>query len=63
MCLSTLYVNDEPAPVGNNICKIRTEDGVVIASDIMEREIRLTGVIEDLDLIENTVHVRTTAAN
>lgn len=63
MCLSTLYVDDATEPVGKNICKLYTENGAVIASDIMGREIRLIGRIENLDLIENTVRVRTAAAN
>lgn len=61
MCLSTIYVDTSSEPVGSNICHIRTENGCIVAVDIMGREIRLTGVIEDVDLLENIVRVRATA--
>lgn len=61
MCLSTIFVDNSAEPVGSNICKIRVENGEIIASDIMGREIRLVGVIDDIDLIENTVRICTSA--
>ena len=62
MCLSTLWVNDAAEPAGGNICSIRTEDGKVIATDIMGRVIELAGAIESVDLIENNIRVRTEPA-
>lgn len=62
MCLSTLYVDEAVEPSGWNICKVQVVDGTVIATDLMGREIRLAGDIGDIDLIENTIHVRTAAA-
>ena len=59
MCLSTIYVDHATEPIGSNICKIRVENGEIIASDIMGREVRIVGVIDDIDLIENTVRIRT----
>ena len=60
MCLSTIYIDNLPEPAGTNICRIHTEDGQIVAVDLMGREIRLTGVIEDVDLLENVVRVRQT---
>lgn len=62
MCLSTIYVDQAPEPVGRNICKIRVENGEIVATDIMGRELRLSGTIDDVDLVENTVRIRTSAA-
>lgn len=61
MCLSTIFVDNAPEPVGSNICKLRVENGEIIASDIMGRELRLTGTIDDIDLIENTIRICTSA--
>ena len=61
MCLSTIFVDRATEPVAANICKIRVENGEIVASDIMGREVRLVGVIDDIDLIENTVRIRTSA--
>ena len=61
MCLSTIYVDASPEPACSNICRIRTEDGCIVAVDIMGRETRLTGAIEDVDLLENVVRVRQAA--
>lgn len=61
MCLSTIFVDDSAEPVGSNICRITMEDGCIVAVDIMGREIRLSGRIEEVDLLENIVRVRQTA--
>ena len=61
MCLSTIYLDNEAEPVGSNICHIRVENGEIVASDIMGREVRLTGVIDDVDLLSNTVRICTNA--
>ncbi|MDD3920532.1 MAG: CooT family nickel-binding protein [Eubacteriales bacterium] len=58
MCLSTIYADALPEPVGTNICRIHVENGCIVAVDIMGREIRLEGVIEEVDLLENIVRVR-----
>ena len=61
MCLSTIYINDTPEPVGTNISRIHAEDGCITAVDIMGRKIELTGLIEDVDFVESIVRVRQTA--
>ncbi len=61
MCLSTIYVDGSPEPAGSNICRIHMENGCIVAVDIMGQEIRLTGVIEDVDLVNSVIRVRQTA--
>lgn len=63
MCLSTIYVDRDPAPIGKNICKIQMDGDTLLAVDIMGREIRLPGTIEEIDLVENTIRVRRTPAS
>ena len=63
MCLSTVYKNSmEPANIAmRNVMLIECRDGKVILTDLMERQVEITGVLVDANLVDGFVVVKETA--
>ena len=63
MCLSTVYKNTmEPASVAmKNVMRIECRDGLVILTDLMERQLEIRGVLTEANLVDGFVVVRETA--
>ena len=60
MCLSTVYKNAmEPACIAmRNVMRIECKDGVVILTDLMERQLEIPGVLVEANLVEGFVLVK-----
>ena len=60
MCLSTVYKNKlTPETVMmRNVMKIECRDGMVILTDLMERQITVKGELVSVDLVGNTALIR-----
>ena len=60
MCLSTVYKNTmEPASVVmKNVMQIECRDGLVILTDLMERQLEIRGVLTKANLVEGFVVVQ-----
>lgn len=63
MCLSTVYKNTmTPEAVAmRNVMAIECRDGLVILTDLMERQVEIRGVLEKANLVDGFVIVRETA--
>ena len=63
MCLSTVYKNTmEPQSIAmRNVMSIECKDGLVILTDLMERQCVIEGVLEKANLVDGFVLVRETA--
>ena len=63
MCLSTVYKNklDPETMVMRNVMTIECRDGMVILTDLMERQCVIEGVLEKANLVDGYVLVRETA--
>lgn len=63
MCLSTVYKNKmEPETVVmRNVMQITCQDGCVILTDLMERQVVIEGYLESANLVEGFVIVKETA--
>ncbi len=60
MCLSTVYKN-KMAPetvVMKNVMTIECRDGVVILTDLMERQMAIEGTLEKANLVDGYVIVK-----
>ena len=60
MCLSTVYKN-KMAPetiVMKNVMAIECRDGCVILTDLMERQVEITGTLESANLVDGYVIVK-----
>ena len=60
MCLSTVYKN-KMAPetvVMKNVMTIECHDGVVILTDLMERQMGIEGTLEKANLVDGYVIVK-----
>lgn len=60
MCLSTVYKNTM-APetvVMKNVMSIECKDGVVILTDLMERQVAIEGQLEKANLVDGYVIVK-----
>ena len=62
MCLSTVYKNTmEPASVAmKNVMRIECRDGLVILTDLMERQLEIRGVLTEANLVDGFVVVKET---
>ena len=62
MCLSTVYKNTmEPQSIAmRNVMSIECRDGLVILTDLMERQCVIEGVLEKANLVDGYVLVRET---
>lgn len=60
MCLSTVYKNTlEPASmIMRNVMRIECQEGMVILTDLMERQVAIEGTLERADLVDGIVIVR-----
>ena len=60
MCLSTVYKNQmTPENIAmRNVMSIECKDGMVILTDLMERQVAIEGTLEIANLVEGTVLVR-----
>ena len=64
MCLSTVYKNDmEPSSiVMKNVMRIDCNDGQVILTDLMDRQVAIEGVLVQANLVDGFVIVKETVA-
>lgn len=60
MCLSTVYKNEmDPTCIAmRNVMRIECKDGQVILTDLMERQIVITGTLEQANLVDGFVIVK-----
>ena len=60
MCLSTVYRNTltPEAVVMKNVMTIESKDGVIILTDLMERQVAIEGTLEKANLVDGYVIVR-----
>lgn len=60
MCLSTVYKNTmEPASVAmKNVMRIECRDGLVILTDLMERQMEIKGALVEANLVDGFVVVK-----
>lgn len=60
MCLSTVYKNKmEPETiVMRNVMHIECKDGMVILTDLMDRQVAVEGTLEEANLVEGFVIVK-----
>ena len=63
MCLSTVYKNTmAPETVAmRNVMSIECRDGLVILTDLMERQVAIEGELERANLVDGFVIVREAA--
>ncbi len=62
MCLSTVYKNtrDESSVVMKNVMHIAMQDGCVILTDLMDRQVAIEGVLLEANLVDGFVIVQET---
>ena len=60
MCLSTVYKNtmSPDAIVLRNVMKIEFKDGVIVLTDLMERQVAIEGSLERANLVDGYVVVK-----
>ena len=60
MCLSTVYKNKKvPEDIlMNNVMRIECKDGLVILTDLMERQVAIEGTLQEANLVDGYVVVR-----
>lgn len=60
MCLSTVYKNTmTPESIAmKNVMSIECRDGLVILTDLMERQVAIEGQLEKANLVDGYVIVR-----
>lgn len=60
MCLSTVYKNNmEPSSiVMKNVMQIQCRDGLVILTDLMERQVEIRGTLTQANLVDGFVIVQ-----
>lgn len=60
MCLSTVYKNnqDPESILMKNVMTIECKDGMVILTDLMERQIAIQGELEKANLVDGFVIVK-----
>ena len=60
MCLSTVYKNKlvPEAVVMRNVMRIECKDGVVIHTDLMERQVAIEGTLESANLVDGIAIVK-----
>ena len=63
MCLSTVYKNEmvPESIVMKNVMRIECKDGLVILTDLMDRQVAIEGVLESANLVDGFVIVKETA--
>ena len=60
MCLSTVYKNKktDDAIVMKNVMSIECKDGLVILTDLMERQMAVEGTLEMANLVDGVAVVK-----
>ena len=60
MCLSTVYKNKKvPEDIlMNNVMRIECKDGLVVLTDLRERQVALEGTLQEANLVDGYVIVR-----
>ena len=60
MCLSTVYKNTMTPDnlILRNVMKIENKDGVIVLTDLMERQVAVEGTLEMANLVEGYVIVK-----
>ena len=60
MCLSTVYKNSKTpeAVLMRNVMSIECRDGMVILTDLMERQMAVEGTLEKANLVDGYVIIR-----
>lgn len=60
MCLSTVYKNAmiPEAVLMRNVMSIECKDGVVVLTDLMERQVAIEGTLEKANLVDGYVIVK-----
>lgn len=60
MCLSTVYKNkmDSSSIAMKNVMTIECRDGLVILTDLMERQVAIEGELEKANLVDGYVIVK-----
>ena len=60
MCLSTVYKNtmEESSIVMKNVMKIDCQDGQVILTDLMDRQVAIEGYLVQANLVDGFVIVK-----
>ena len=63
MCLSTVYKNEKkPETVAmRNVMRIECQDGTVILTDLMDRQVAIEGQLVEANLVEGFVVVKESA--
>lgn len=63
MCLSTVYKNEKTpeAVVMRNVMSIECKDGMVILTDLMERQMAIEGTLEMANLVDGVAVVKEAA--
>ena len=62
MCLSTVYRNTltPEAVVMKNVMTIESKDGVIILTDLMERQVAIEGTLDKANLVDGYVVIKET---
>lgn len=62
MCLSTVYKNIKTPEsiVMKNVMSLECRDGLVILTDLMERQVAIEGTLESANLVDGYVIVKET---
>ena len=60
MCLSTVYKNTmtPDAIVLRNVMKIENKDGVIVLTDLMERQVAIEGTLERANLVDGIAIIK-----
>ena len=60
MCLSSVYKNKKvPEDIlMNNVMRIECKDGLVVLTDLMERQVAIEGTLQEANLVDGYVIVR-----
>ena len=60
MCLSTVYKNTltPEAVILKNVMRIECKDGVVILTDLMERQVAIEGTLEMANLVDGIAIIK-----
>ena len=60
MCLSTVYKNtlNPETIVMKNVMRIECKDGMVILTDLMERQVAIEGTLEKANLVDGIAIIK-----
>ena len=64
MCLSTVYKNKKvPEDIlMNNVMRSECKDGLVVLTDLMERQVAIEGTLQEANLVDGYVIVKEKAS-